>query len=142
MANGMGPFFRHSWTTIDMCWYRLKFDDDRVTPVTTKEVYEDNFGGEYGGGGGGTTGTHPTPTLPAPNAPPPALKPGMTNQMMKLKRFTNAYMLVYIRESDLSWVQRPVTDADIPEYLRRFNAHMMVWCIRHVICLIPCYCFL
>ncbi|KAJ3326370.1 hypothetical protein HDU76_012981, partial [Blyttiomyces sp. JEL0837] len=73
-------------------WF--KFDDDRVIPVTQKEVMEDNYGGES-----------------------PSSKPGL-----KYKRFTNAYMLVYVRESDLNEILAPVEDGDIPEHLRvRFD---------------------
>ncbi|CAG8488525.1 10217_t:CDS:10 [Acaulospora colombiana] len=76
----------------------LKFDDDRVTPVTEKEVLEDNYGGEV------------------PNSSPlPAIRPGGRN----LKRFTNAYMLVYIRESDVDEILSPVLPEEIPDHLRR-----------------------
>lgn len=71
-------------------WF--KFDDDKVTPVSKKDVYEENFGGE------------------SPN-PRPGMKP--------MKRFTNAYMLVYIRESEMGTILAPVTEADIPEHLGR-----------------------
>lgn len=79
-------------------WY--KFDDDRVTPVTDKEVLEDNYGGEQyingavvngGGKGGGGKG-------------------GM-------KRFTNAYMLVYVRESAAVEILAPITQDDTPTHL-------------------------
>ncbi|CAG8473227.1 8493_t:CDS:10 [Acaulospora morrowiae] len=76
----------------------LKFDDDRVTPVTDKEVLEANYGGEI------------------PNSSPlPAIRPGGRNH----KRFTNAYMLVYIRESDADEILSPVLPEEIPEHLRR-----------------------
>ncbi|KAJ3129556.1 hypothetical protein HK098_001032 [Nowakowskiella sp. JEL0407] len=70
-------------------WF--KFDDDRVVPVTLREVLEDNFGGES-----------------------PSSKPGK-----QFKRFTNAYMLVYIRETELDLILNPVSETDIPEHLRR-----------------------
>ncbi|CAJ0637306.1 11152_t:CDS:10, partial [Entrophospora sp. SA101] len=76
----------------------LKFDDDRVTPVTDKEVLEDNYGGES-----------------TNNSPLHNLRPGSRN----IKRFTNAYMLVYIRESDLDNILSPVIPEDIPEHLQR-----------------------
>jgi hypothetical protein len=82
-------------------WY--KFDDDRVTPVTDREVSEDNFGGELiingaavNGGGKGLGG-----------------KGGM-------KRFTNAYMLVYVRESAAADILAPITQADTPTHLSQF----------------------
>ncbi|TFK42655.1 hypothetical protein BDQ12DRAFT_676579 [Crucibulum laeve] len=76
----------------------LKFDDDRVTPVTDKEVLEENYGGE------------------ALNGMPPALQ---RNQVRAMKRFTNAYMLVYIRESALDEVLAPFTEEDTPAHLKR-----------------------
>jgi ubiquitin carboxyl-terminal hydrolase 7 len=81
-------------------WY--KFDDDRVTPVTDREVSEDNFGGELiingavvNGGGKGLGG-----------------KGGM-------KRFTNAYMLVYVRESAAADILAPITQVDTPTHLSK-----------------------
>ncbi|KAI8455154.1 ubiquitin thiolesterase [Phakopsora pachyrhizi] len=83
----------------DSKWY--KFDDDRVTPVTDREVLEDNFGGEMlingaavNGGGKGLGGK------------------GV------IKRFTNAYMLVYVRESAASAILAPVTQVDTPTHLK------------------------
>jgi ubiquitin carboxyl-terminal hydrolase 7 len=85
----------------------LKFDDDRVTPVTDKEVLEENYGGE------------------AINGLPPALQ---RNQVRAMKRFTNAYMLVYIRESALIDVLPPFTEEDTPP-------HLSVWtyCISSLV---------
>jgi ubiquitin carboxyl-terminal hydrolase 7 len=77
-------------------WF--KFDDDRVVPVADKEVLEDNYGGDVG--------------IVLPN----------TRQSRLHKKFTNAYMLVYIRESDLDNVLSPVTAADIPSHLRKLVA--------------------
>lgn len=71
-------------------WF--KFDDDKVTPVAKKDVYEENFGGEV-----------------------PHLRPGMK----PTKRYINAYMLVYIRESKMDEILAPVTEEDIPEHLGR-----------------------
>ncbi|CAG8835314.1 20891_t:CDS:2, partial [Racocetra persica] len=69
---------------------RLKFDDDRVIPVIDKEVLEDNYGGE------------------------------VPNEIgTNVKQFTSAYILVYIRESDIDFVLSPVLDKDIPEHLQR-----------------------
>lgn len=79
----------------------LKFDDDRVTPVTDKEVLEENYGGE------------------ALNGMPPSLQ---RNQVRAMKRFTNAYMLVYIRESAINEVLAPFTDEDTPPHLSTSNA--------------------
>ncbi|KAK7466969.1 ubiquitin-specific protease ubp15 [Stygiomarasmius scandens] len=76
----------------------LKFDDDRVTPVTDREVLEENYGGE------------------PLNGLPPALQ---RNQVRAMKRFTNAYMLVYIRESAMDEVLAPFTEEDTPPHLKR-----------------------
>ena len=63
-----------------------------------KEVFDDNFGGEFGN----------------VNIARPGYKP--------LKRFTNAYMLVYIRASDLENIVHPIESKDIPSHLiRRFE---------------------
>jgi ubiquitin carboxyl-terminal hydrolase 7 len=74
----------------------LKFDDDRVTPVTDREVLEENYGGE------------------ALNGVLPAVQ---RNQVRTLKRFTNAYMLVYVRESAIDEVLAPFTEEDTPVHL-------------------------
>lgn len=80
-------------------WF--KYDDDRVTPVTDKEVLEDNYGGE----------------LPSPGGNQP--RNANNNQARPAKRFTNAYMLVYIRESAIDEVLKPFTEADTPPHLRK-----------------------
>lgn len=76
----------------------LKFDDDRVTPVTDKEVLEENYGGEALNG---------------------LLPPPQRNQVRAMKRFTNAYMLVYIRESAIDEVLAPFTEDDTPAHLSK-----------------------
>ncbi|KAG6911473.1 hypothetical protein DXG01_014547 [Tephrocybe rancida] len=83
----------------------LKFDDDRVTPVTDKEVLEENYGGE------------------ALNGMPPSLQ---RNQVRAMKRFTNAYMLVYIRESAIDEVLAPFTDDDTPPHLSKHTYHKVI----------------
>ncbi|KAJ7732609.1 hypothetical protein DFH07DRAFT_990769, partial [Mycena maculata] len=74
----------------------LKYDDDRVTPVTDKEVLEENYGGEVAFNG---------------------LTRG--NQVPAMMRFTNAYMLVYIRESAIDGILAPFTGEDTPPHLKR-----------------------
>ncbi|KAG5220945.1 cysteine proteinase [Salix suchowensis] len=76
----------------------LKFDDDRVTPVTDREVLEENYGGE------------------PLNGAPAALQ---RNQVRAMKRFTNAYMLVYIRECAIDEVLAPFTEEDTPTHLSK-----------------------
>lgn len=90
----------------------LKFDDDRVTPVTDKEVLEENYGGE------------------AINGLPPALQ---RNQVRAMKRFTNAYMLVYIRQSALIDVLPPFTEEDTPPHLSSWTRPILSLIIkRHI----------
>ncbi|KAJ3095062.1 hypothetical protein HK100_005929, partial [Physocladia obscura] len=76
----------------------FKFDDDRVTPCFAREVFEENFGGE---------------SLQA-------LKQYQANITLPkpTKRFTNAYMLIYIREQDTEHIFAPIETADIQEHLR------------------------
>lgn len=80
---------------------RLRFDDDRVTPVTRKEVFEENYGDEPLNGNGN----------------PPFMNGMRNNSARLMKRFTNAYMLVYIRRSKLDEVLAPVAPEDIPAHL-------------------------
>ena len=76
----------------------LKFDDDRVTPVTDREVLEENYGGE----------------------PLNGLYPLQRNQLRAMKRFTNAYMLVYIRDAMGDEVLAPFKEEDTPPHLSTF----------------------
>lgn len=83
-------------------WFR--FDDDRVTPALLKEVLDENFGGIVAPTG-----------LRNPNIRP-------NNQ---LKRFMNAYMLVYVRETKIDEILMPITDADIPTHVsKRIEAEL------------------
>lgn len=83
----------------------LKFDDDRVTPVTDREVLEENYGGEAMNG--------VTPTV-------------QRNQVRPIKRFTNAYMLVYIRESAINEVLQSFTEEDTPPHLS-MQTPLTIW---------------
>lgn len=83
-------------------WF--KFDDDRVTPALQKEVLDENFGGLIAPSG-----------IRNPNIRP--------NQ---IKRFMNAYMLVYVRETAIDEILMPVTDEDIPRHVsQRIEAEMI-----------------
>lgn len=79
-------------------WFKL--DDDRVIPVLDREVLEDNFGGE-----GRLNGVP---------------QPQVTKQQAKVanKRINNAYMLVYIRESRLQEILKPISEDETPPHLR------------------------
>ncbi|EJU05407.1 ubiquitin carboxyl-terminal hydrolase 5 [Dacryopinax primogenitus] len=76
-------------------WF--KFDDDRVTRATTREVLEENYGGEIQNG---------------------YMSPTPRNNGIKNKRMTNAYMLVYIRETAIDEVLAPFTEIDTPPHLK------------------------
>lgn len=80
----------------DSPWF--KFDDDRVTRATNKEVFEDNFGGD------------------GPHNQQKALT-ARQQRNMRYKRQTSAYMLVYIRKSRLDQVLGKVHDSDVPAHI-------------------------
>lgn len=77
-----------------------KFDDDRVTRSTTKETFEDNFGGEY-------------------NYPNGAGVRQPYTAGYSTKKSMSAYMLVYVRKSRLDQVLFDITAADVPSHLER-----------------------
>lgn len=79
-------------------WF-YKYDDDKVTKATMREVLEENFGGEYR-----------TPTGPV-RAP--------TQKKTPIMRPNSAYMLVYIRVSRLDKILTPVTEEDTPQHLQQ-----------------------
>lgn len=85
----------------DSRWF--KFDDDRVTPVALNEVLDENYGGT----------PHTEPMGPRPG--------GRLSQNVKTwKRYTNAYMLVYIRETEIDKVLSPVNEDDVPRHVGKF----------------------
>ncbi|KAJ1432182.1 Ubiquitin specific protease, conserved site [Sesbania bispinosa] len=81
--------------TLSEQWY--KFDDERVTKEDTKRALEEQYGGEE--------------ELPQTN-------PGFNNTPFKFTKYSNAYMLVYIREADKDKVICNVDEKDIAEHLR------------------------
>ena len=74
-------------------WFR--FDDERVTKAKEKEATEGQFGGHE----------HQTP-------------PGHTPQW-KFPKISNAYMLVYIRESSIPEINVELTQDDVALHVRR-----------------------
>jgi len=76
----------------------LKFDDDRVTPVTDREVLEENYGGE------------PLNSFSSQT---------WRNQANGMKRSTNARMLIYIHEAGIDEILAPLTTEDIPPRLSK-----------------------
>lgn len=78
----------------DGWWY--KYDDDKVTKATKREVLEENFGGPY-----------------------KAQKGQLVQKKPEAMRPNSAYMLVYIRKSRLDRILCPVTAEDAPAHLQR-----------------------
>ena len=69
----------------------------QVYKETSKRALDEQFGGED-------------------ETPPPA--PGFTSPTLKLTKYSNAYMLVYIRESSWKDIMRDVPEEDIAEHVR------------------------
>ncbi|KAI8097769.1 uncharacterized protein BX664DRAFT_86528 [Halteromyces radiatus] len=113
----------------------LRFDDDHVTPVTEKEVFEDNFGDEPSRkilqplvnttndsnlSPTTTTTTTTTTMFSTESTPPHDHRRLRGNSLRSIKRFTNAYMLVYIQKDKWDQVLAPVLEEDIPVHLQRW----------------------
>jgi len=79
-------------------WF-YKYDDDKVTKATMREVLEENYGGEYHTANGN------------PRAP--------TQKKAPIIRQNSAYMLVYIRQTKVEKILCPVTDDDAPLHLQQ-----------------------
>ncbi|CAA7388121.1 unnamed protein product [Spirodela intermedia] len=90
-----GHYYAFIRPTLSDQWY--KFDDERVTKEDTKRALEEQYGGEE--------------ELPQAN-------PGFNNVPFKFTKYSNAYMLVYIRESDKEKIICNVDEKDIAEHLR------------------------
>lgn len=80
----------------------FKFDDDRVTRATGREVLEENYGGEYANVANGGLGQR---------------QPYMRGY--STKRSMNAYMLVYVRKSRLDQVFVGVEEEQIPQHIEQ-----------------------
>ncbi|KAJ1285596.1 hypothetical protein BS78_03G290900 [Paspalum vaginatum] len=76
-------------------WY--KFDDERVTKEDMKQALEEQYGGEE--------------ELPHTN-------PGLNTTPLRFTKHSNAYMLVYIRESDKEKIICDLDEEDISEHLK------------------------
>ncbi|XP_020672849.1 ubiquitin carboxyl-terminal hydrolase 13 isoform X3 [Dendrobium catenatum] len=90
-----GHYYAFIRPTLSDQWY--KFDDERVTKEDVKRALEEQYGGEE--------------ELPQTN-------PGFNNTPFKFTKYSNAYMLVYIRESDKDKIICNVDEKDIAEHLR------------------------
>ncbi|CAN0879148.1 Ubiquitin C-terminal hydrolase 12 [Linum grandiflorum] len=90
-----GHYYAFIRPTLSDQWY--KFDDERVTKEDMKRALEEQYGGEE--------------ELPQTN-------PGFNNTPFKFTKYSNAYMLVYIRDSDKEKIICNVDEQDIAEHLR------------------------
>ncbi|XP_028053131.1 ubiquitin carboxyl-terminal hydrolase 12-like isoform X8 [Camellia sinensis] len=90
-----GHYYAYIRPTLSEQWF--KFDDERVTKEDMKRALEEQYGGEE--------------ELPQTN-------PGFNNSPFKFTKYSNAYMLVYIRESDKEKIICNVDEKDIAEHLR------------------------
>ncbi|OAY39147.1 ubiquitin C-terminal hydrolase 12 isoform X2 [Manihot esculenta] len=90
-----GHYYAYIRPTLSDQWF--KFDDERVTKEDMKRALEEQYGGEE--------------ELPQAN-------PGLNNSPLKFTKYSNAYMLVYIRESDKEKIICNVDEKDIAEHLR------------------------
>lgn len=79
-------------------WF-YKYDDDKVTKATMREVLEENFGGEFR-----TLNGHPR---------------AAAQKKAPIIRQNSAYMLVYIRQTRLDKVLCQVTKDNIPVHLQQ-----------------------
>ncbi|KAF8398026.1 hypothetical protein HHK36_016952 [Tetracentron sinense] len=89
-----GHYYAFIRPTLTNQWF--KFDDEQVTKEDMKRVLEEQYGGEE---------------LPQTN-------PGFSNTPFKFTKYSNAYMLVYIRKSDKEKIICNVDEEDIAEHLR------------------------
>ncbi|XP_028805138.1 ubiquitin carboxyl-terminal hydrolase 12 isoform X2 [Neltuma alba] len=90
-----GHYYAFIRPTLSNQWF--KFDDERVTKEDMKRALEEQYGGEE--------------ELPHTN-------PRFDNSSFKFTKHSNAYMLVYIRESEKDKIICNVDEKDIAEHLR------------------------
>ncbi|EPS70293.1 hypothetical protein M569_04467, partial [Genlisea aurea] len=90
-----GHYYAFIRPTLSDQWY--KFDDERVSKEDVKRALEEQYGGED--------------ELPQTN-------PGYNNAPFKFTKYSNAYMLVYIRVSDKDKIICDVDEKDIAEHLQ------------------------
>ncbi|XP_020095661.1 ubiquitin carboxyl-terminal hydrolase 12-like isoform X3 [Ananas comosus] len=89
-----GHYYAFIRPTLSDQWF--KFDDEHVTKESMKTALEEQYGGEE---------------ELSPN------NPGFNNTPFKFTKYSNAYMLVYIRESDKEKIICNVDEKDIAEHI-------------------------
>ncbi|XP_047157668.1 ubiquitin C-terminal hydrolase 13-like isoform X2 [Vigna umbellata] len=90
-----GHYYAYIRPTLSDQWF--KFDDERVTKEDSKRAIEEQYGGEE---------------------ELPHINPGFNNSPFKFTKYSNAYMLVYIRDSDKDKIICNVDEKDIAQHLR------------------------
>lgn len=81
-----------------------RFDDTTVTPATQTQAVEDNFGG---------TDTALPSTVASSLSTPLRL-----SREERAKKFTNAYMLIYVKDSEISTIMKVIDPSlDIPAHI-------------------------
>ncbi|XP_034693537.1 ubiquitin carboxyl-terminal hydrolase 12 isoform X3 [Vitis riparia] len=121
-----GHYYAFIRPTLSDQWF--KFDDERVTKEDTRRALEEQYGGEeeaclYQCFFTPSTlflGNCVLIWLPSPACMKqlPQTNPGFNNTPFKFTKYSNAYMLVYIRESDKEKIICNVDEKDIAEHLR------------------------
>ncbi|KAI3893573.1 hypothetical protein MKW92_052243, partial [Papaver armeniacum] len=91
-----GRYYSFIRPTLPEQWF--KFDDERVTQEDFKRALEEQYSGQ--------------------EEESPQTNPGFNNKPFKFTKYSNAYMLVYIRESDKDKIFCNVDEKDIAEHLR------------------------
>jgi ubiquitin carboxyl-terminal hydrolase 7 len=69
----------------------------------------------------------------------PQINPGFNNTPFKFTKYSNAYMLVYIRESDKEKIMCNVDEKDIAEHLRVSSSVVPVY-FPTFLCIILYFC--
>jgi len=94
-VNG-GHYYAYIRPELQGQWF--KFDDERVTREEASKALNDQYGGDDDGPNNGGYN--------------PAVAPGL-----KLPKYSNAYMLVYVRETDTDQIMCDATEQDIASHL-------------------------
>jgi ubiquitin carboxyl-terminal hydrolase 7 len=121
--------------------FRYKFDDERVTKEDTKKALEEQYGGEeevtfF------ITNVHSVQCSYLWTSinflfllcmeQLPQINPGFNNTPFKFTKYSNAYMLVYIRESDKEKIMCNVDEKDIAEHLRVSSSCILSTFLYHL----------